>query len=163
MTNDPYNSVLQSVKKLLGIAPTITDFDPDVIASINACIFSLKQLGVEPIDNNVVCDVETTFQDLFGEEDPDADIAAIKQYMYCRTRLIFDPPQASSLLQAIKDQIHELEWRLRQSVENYQATLEEVEANAKEMPNVKVKEIWDSVMEEADEDDETSNKRRISK
>ena len=39
-------------------------------------------------------------------------LEAVKTYTYMRVRLMFDPPNNSSLIQAINDTISELEWRL---------------------------------------------------
>jgi len=36
----------------------------------------------------------------------------VKTYVYLRVRFIFDPPTTSYLLEAMKEQIKEFEWRL---------------------------------------------------
>lgn len=150
MNEDPYNSVLQSIKKLLGIAPSITDFDPDVMAAINASIFTLKQLGINTKDGCLVYDETTTYQDLFGKDNPDVDIAAIKQYIYCRSRIIFDPPQSSALLQSLQEQARELEWRLRLSAELRECEIEDALSKVTEFPNDTIQNIWDDVMNEGE-------------
>lgn len=146
MSNAQCDSILQTTKKLLGVAPSITDFDPDVLSAINASMFTLKQLGVNAKEGVMVYDESTTYQEVFGEDNPDLDISAIKQYIYCCTRLIFDPPQASSLLQALQEQKKELEWRLRLSAEHRKCEFEETVANIQELPNETIQEIWDEVM-----------------
>lgn len=148
MSADPYNSILQSTKLLLGIAPTITDFDPNVISAINASIFTLKQIGIGTKDGRLVYDGETTYQELFADNNPDVDIEAIKQYIACKSRIVFDPPQATALLQSLQDQIRELEWRLRLSAELRENQIQDTLANATEFPNDVIQGIWDDVMDE---------------
>lgn len=43
------DSILTSVKKLLGIAEECTDFDADIIMYINMALFALVQMGVGPV------------------------------------------------------------------------------------------------------------------
>lgn len=148
MTCNPDDSVLLMTKKLLGIAPSLTDFDPDVMSAINAALFTLKQLGAGTKDGKMVSDQTTTYQDLYGNDNLDLDIEAIKQYIYCRAKLIFDPPQQSSLLQSLKDQVEELQWRIRLSAELREEETEDVVTNATEYPNDKIQGIWDEVMNE---------------
>ncbi len=148
MNCNPDDSVLLMTKKLLGITPSLTDFDPDVMAAINAALFTLKQLGAGTKDGKMVSDQTTTYQDLYGDDNPDLDIEAIKQYIYCRVRIIFDPPQQSSLLQSLKEQVEELQWRIRLAVELREGAVEEAVTNATEYPNDKIQGIWDEVMNE---------------
>lgn len=148
MACNPDDSVLLMTKKLLGITPSLTDFDPDVLSAINAALFTLKQLGAGTKDGKMVSDQTTTYQDLYGDDNPDLDIDAIKQYIYCRSKIIFDPPQQSSLLQSLKDQAEELQWRIRLAAELREGAIEDAVTNATEYPNDKIQEIWDEVMNE---------------
>lgn len=153
------NSILNSVKKLLGIQPEDISFDVDIMMYINSAIFTLYQLGVvESI--YTVTSSENTYNDMFGlpneeppveepvepepelppvveeilkknksEEEIEEPIApkeppkiikelpAIKMYLYYKTRLLFDPPSNGSVLETLKQQISELEWRLNVSVD----------------------------------------------
>lgn len=103
------NSILTSIKKLLGIAEGYDVFDNDLIMHINSVFFILYQLGVGR-------DPSTPFT-ISGDADEWTDfidanqVDLVKSYIYLKVRLLFDPPQNSSLLQAIKDQIAEFEWR----------------------------------------------------
>jgi len=108
------NSILTSIKKLLGIEEAYLHFDPDIIIHINSAFFNLNQLGVGPTTGFRIQDAEAKWVDFVGER---LDLESIKSYIYLKTRLVFDPPQMGYLVDAIKDQIKELEWRLNVQVE----------------------------------------------
>ena len=61
------------------------------------------------------------------------DLAGVKTYIYLKVRLVFDPPQSSAAMEAIKQNIAELEWRLNVTVDpkdTFTATMAEVNAHA---------------------------------
>lgn len=107
------DSVLNSIKKLLGIEEDYMHFDEDILIHINSVLMGLEQMGVISKDRMHVTDETTTWSDVLGDR---TDLDATKTYIYLKVRLIFDPPQNSFLNDAIKGQIAELEWRL-----NFQA------------------------------------------
>lgn len=107
-------SILTSIKKLLGIEDTYTHFDVDITIHINSVLATLNQLGVGPEDGFVVVDKAQTWKDYLGDR---KDIESVKSYIYMRVRLIFDPPQMGYLVTAIKQQCDEFEWRLNVKVE----------------------------------------------
>lgn len=47
------DSILQSIKKLLGISKEDTSFDTDIIIDINSEFMTLNQLGIGPKDGFV--------------------------------------------------------------------------------------------------------------
>ena len=49
-------SILQSVKKMLGIIPEYTNFDDDIIMHINSVFMILQQLGVGPKEGFAISD-----------------------------------------------------------------------------------------------------------
>lgn len=102
-------SILTSIKKLLGVEEDYTHFDHDITIHINSAFFNLNQLGVGPIVGFRIEDKEAVWTDFVGER---LDLESVKSYIYLKTRLVFDPPQTSFLIDAIKNQIQELEWRL---------------------------------------------------
>lgn len=108
------NSILTSIKKLLGIEAEYTHFDQDIIIYINSAFMGLNQLGVGPITGFRIADATATWEDFMGDR---LDIEGVKSYVYLKTRLTFDPPQTGYLVDAIKDQIKELEWRLNVQAE----------------------------------------------
>jgi hypothetical protein len=103
------DSILTSVKKLLGIAEEYTHFDSDIIMHINTVFSSLTQMGVGPAEGFAIVD-EYAIWDEFTSEN--TSLAAVKTYMYLKVRLLFDPPQNSSVMSSMERQASELEWRL---------------------------------------------------
>lgn len=103
-------SILTSIKKLLGIEADYTQFDFDILIYINSAFTNLYQLGVGPVTAFSITDDTATWSDFISTR---VDIEAVKAYVYLKVRLIFDPPQTGYLLDAIKAQLLELEWRLR--------------------------------------------------
>jgi len=103
------DSILTSIKKLLGIHEEYTEFDKDLVIHINSAFFVLYQLGVgdDPTTPFSITDASSTWYDFISPSKVDL----VKSYIYLKVRLMFDPPQNSSLLQAMKEQIAEFEWR----------------------------------------------------
>lgn len=102
-------SILESIKKLLGISEEYTHFDSDIVMHINSVMLNLKQIGVIPESGYLITGSEETWDDICGDR---KDLEAIKSYIYLKVRLLFDPPTSTPLIEAIKSQISELEWRL---------------------------------------------------
>lgn len=103
------DSILTSVKKIIGIAEEDESFDADIIMHINAVLMTVCQLGVGPSNGFIVTSKNDTWTDFFSETRP---IEAIKSYIGLKVRLLFDPPTSGSVSDAIKNNISELEWRI---------------------------------------------------
>lgn len=103
------DSILESIKKLLGIPEDYGHFDQDVVIHINSVLIALKQIGVGPEGGFSITGPGETWDLFLGSA---ADMEAVKSYVYLKVRLLFDPPQSSALIEAIKAQAAELEWRL---------------------------------------------------
>ena len=103
-------SILNSVKKVLGIAAEYLAFDQDIMMHINTALATLTQLGVGPATGFTVDDVSDDWNDFVDPTDHQYN--AVKSYVFLRVRMLFDPPQTSYLINAQTDQIKELEWRL---------------------------------------------------
>lgn len=108
-------SILTSIKKLLGISADCTDFDTDIIIHINTVFMVLNQLGVGPTKIFSIEDTNSLWSDFITEND---DLEAIKTYIHLKVRLIFDPPLSTAVLEAMKQHINELEWRLNVQAES---------------------------------------------
>lgn len=108
------DSILTSVKKMLGISAEYEHFDPDVIMHVNSTFMTLHQLGVGPSEGFSIIDEDSTWSDFVQEK---KTIEAVKSYMYLKVRLLFDPPQSSAVLAAMERQIAEYEWRLNVEVD----------------------------------------------
>ena len=103
------DSILTSVKKLLGLTEEYTAFDADIIMHINSVLMILNQMGVGPEKAFTISDATATWSEFCGER---ADMEAVKSYVALKVRMLFDPPQSSSTMEATKNLISELEWRL---------------------------------------------------
>lgn len=103
-------SILTSIKKMLGLAEDYTAFDIDVIFAINTAFFALWELGVgkstsEPFSINDKTAVWSTFID-------DGRMEMCKSYVYVKTRILFDPPSNGVLMEALNKQADEFAFRL---------------------------------------------------
>lgn len=101
------DSILESIKKLLGIPKDYTAFDADIIMHINTAFFYLSQINGPKFS---IKGYDETWDLYFG--DRTNRLESVKSYIYLRVRLLFDPPTSSGLIEAMKAQILELEWRL---------------------------------------------------
>lgn len=108
---DVEGSILNDVKKMLGLAADYSPFDAEVILYINAALSKLDQLGVGPDGGMIISDSSTTWVDLIGD---DHRLNMVKTFIGTSTKLAFDPPQVGFVLTAMKEQIQEQEWRLTQ-------------------------------------------------
>ena len=107
-------SILTSIKKMLGISEEYTHFDEDLIMHINSALAVLGQLGVGPSIGFFIEDDTAVWSDFI----PDLNrLQFIKTYVYEKVKLVFDPPSSSSALQALNESIKELEWRINVQVD----------------------------------------------
>lgn len=102
-------SILNSVKKILGIAPDYDAFDTDIIIHINSVFATLHQMGLGPDEGFMIEDETTEWGDFLLD---DMRLNLVKTYIYLRVRVLFDPPTTGFTLTAIQEQIKEFEWRL---------------------------------------------------
>ena len=109
MNADDKNSILTSTKKLLNIAKEDTSFDLDIILNINSVFMILHQMGVGPEECYHIDDANNTWDEFLVER---KDLEAVKTYIALKIKPTFDPPQNSTLANAIAEQVKELEWRL---------------------------------------------------
>lgn len=103
------DSILTSIKKLLGIMEDYTEFDVDIIIYINSALSILNQLGVGPAEGFTIRDKTATWDQYISDR---SKIEFVKTYVYMKVRLIFDPPGSSALVTAMQEQVKELEFRL---------------------------------------------------
>lgn len=101
-------SILISIKKLLGLMPEYTYFDDDIIVHINTAFAALNQLGVGPAEGFMIVDENSEWRDVTTEK----NLSMIKSYIYLKVRTLFDPPTSSVLMESINRNISELEWRI---------------------------------------------------
>lgn len=110
-------SILISVKKLIGLSEDDTSFDTDLLFHINTVCMVLSQLGITISSDASLVEEDSTWEELLGSDcDPEA-FRAIRSYIALKVRKIFDPPQNGTVMQSIDSIINELEWRLNVQVD----------------------------------------------
>ena len=108
-------SILTSIKKMLGITEEYKQFDPDIIMHINSVFMILNQLGVGPSEGFRINDEYATWNEFISD---DENLELVKSYMVMKVKLLFDPPQSSIVMEATNRMISEAEWRLNVAVES---------------------------------------------
>lgn len=109
------NSILTSIKKLLGIAEEYEHFDADLIMHINSVFMVLTQLGVGPTEGFRIQDEDATWDEFIQGE---ANIESVRSYVYLKVKLLFDPPLSSAVIESTNRMISEFEWRLNVAAES---------------------------------------------
>ncbi|MCF8018182.1 MAG: hypothetical protein K9L62_02165 [Vallitaleaceae bacterium] len=108
------NSILTSIKKLLGIAEEYEHFDSDIIAYVNSTFATLNQLGVGPATGFFISDSTSKWSDfVLSEMIQNLSLS----YIHLKVKLLFDPPASSTVMEAIKKSADELEWRILFEIE----------------------------------------------
>ena len=108
------DSILTTIKKLLGIAEDDTSFDTDVIVHINMAINVLFQLGVGPSTGFSITGATETWSDYISDM---SKLEMVKTYIYLKVKLVFDPPAQSRVIESYENQIKELDFRLNVQVD----------------------------------------------
>lgn len=108
------DSILTSIKQMLGIEEVYTHFDANIIMHINTTFLSLQQIGVGPEEGFIISDDSARWVDFI---DNDKLLQAVKSYMYVKVKLLFDPPNTSFVLDALERLATQLEWRLNIQVD----------------------------------------------
>lgn len=104
------DSILTSVKKLIGIDKEDTAFDPDVIMHINSSFLVLSQLGVGPDEGFYINDDTAVWTDFISNNM--LLLNYVKTFVYLKAKLVFDPPSSSIAVQSMQEMVKEHEWRI---------------------------------------------------
>lgn len=107
-------TILQTIKDLLGINTSYEYFDNELIPHLNGVLFTVYQIGITSTPFKITTG-EETWEDLLGENADKLDL--VKDYVFWKTKLAFDPPSSGTLMEALKAQIAESEWRLNIEVD----------------------------------------------
>lgn len=102
-------SILDSVKKILGVPKDYDVFDTDILMHINSILSVLHQIGASPEGGVFVADSTTAWDEIIEDR---KNVEMIRSYVAIRVRLLFDPPTTSHMETALKKQAEEFEWRL---------------------------------------------------
>lgn len=119
-------SILTSIKKLLGIAEEYTHFDTDLTMHINSVLSILTQIGVGPSEGFSIKDKKDIWGDFITE---DSKLELVKSYTYMKVKILFDPPLISAVIESMNRMISELEWRIQVVVDPVKIIEEEVNQN----------------------------------
>lgn len=102
------DSILLSIKKLLGIDSSYTIFDGDIILHINTAFTILNQIGIGPEEGYMI-DSEHQYWDEYTD---DINLNMVKSFIFLNVKINFDPPSSTALLDSMNRTINELTWRL---------------------------------------------------
>ena len=108
------DSILNTIKKMLGIDESNTHFDTEVMIHINSVFADLKRIGVGPAGGFRITGTFENWSEFTGDK---LDFESVKTYMYLRVRLLFDPPTSSFLVESMTKQADKLEWCLNVAAE----------------------------------------------
>lgn len=109
------DSILRSIRGLLGPDSDYDVFDPDLIIFINGAFSTLTQLGVGPSNGFRITGDSEVWSDFIGSER--LDLESVKTYIYLKVKMVFDPPANSSMMSNYEQMCKELEWRLNVAVD----------------------------------------------
>lgn len=118
------DSILLTIKEMLGLSTDYPAFNTDVIRNVNGSLFTLMQLGVGPNTGFRITGTGETWEDFIGDR---KDLDGVINYVYIKARIVFDPPTSAAVLQALKEEAKEYEYRLNTQVE-YSSITNEGEA-----------------------------------
>ena len=110
-------SILQTIKQMIGLDTDDNSFNTDLIIHINSVFFILYQLGVGPDPPFSIVTGTETWTDFLGEDE--SKFEAVKTYVYMKTRIVFDPPTNATIMESLKSAISEYEFRLNVECSKY--------------------------------------------
>jgi hypothetical protein len=116
-------SILKSTKMVLGVSPSYTEFDQDILTHINSTFSTLTQLGVGPAVFTITDDT-TEWSDYIADDD--ILLGWIRTLVHLKVRMGWDPPATSYTQTAFEKHIEQLEWRINVHRENLIVEPEEV-------------------------------------
>lgn len=109
-------SILNSVKKDIGVGVDYNHFDPEIITAINTAFSNLNQLGAGPKAGFSISDDTTEWSDYISDESSPL-LGFVRTYVSKKAKMLFDPPTSSALMEAMKENIKELEFRINVEVD----------------------------------------------
>lgn len=109
------DSILATIKKLLGIPSDVKDFDNDIIIFINTNFARVNQMGIGPLKAfKITGDTEK-----WSDFDTRLDMEDFKTYMFIKVKMLFDPPANTQLTESYNNTATELEYRLHALWDNF--------------------------------------------
>lgn len=111
------DSILNSIKKPIGLSADYAHYDEDLIMSINTIFGKLSQLGIGPAEGFEITGPEETWSSYASNLTPAME-KTVRSYVYLKVKLEFDPPTSSNVTAVIEKSIAELEWRMYVDIDN---------------------------------------------
>lgn len=137
------DSILLSIKKMLGINNQDSDFDLDLAVNINSIFSTLYQIGVGQKGHYTIKSSEDKWIEVF--KDCEDLIDFIKLYTYMKTRMVFDPPTSSTLSDSLNKQIAEIEWRIQIQAESSDY-FNSCDCDEDAIPDSVIEGLWNEIM-----------------
>lgn len=110
------DSILTSIKKLLGVTADYKQFDTEIITHINSVFADLAQMGVGPSKGFSIWDDTAIWDDFISDS---FLLQSVKSYMHLRVKILFDASSmGSATLASYERQIAQWEWRLNLAAES---------------------------------------------
>ena len=109
------DSIIVTIKKMLGLDDAYTPFDTDVIVLINAAFMTLCQMGIGPREGYEVSDYDQTWDEFLTNK---VMLGAVKTWVYLQVKMGFDPPTNSFVMDAMKQQSEQILFRLNVQAES---------------------------------------------
>lgn len=108
------DSILEGIRRGCQIDQNCNDFDDDILPSANSAFAKLTRLGVGPEDGFTLSEPKTLWSSYCDDK---VLLGFVKTYVYKRTKLSFDPPSSSTVMDAMKREIDEVEWNIIEYLE----------------------------------------------
>ena len=102
-------SILADVRAMCNLELGDSSFDAQLIPLINGQLMMAHQFGVGK-NGFIVTELKDTWRDFLGEDG--SQLSAIAIWLGYSVKLLFDPPDNSSVLKSYQDQIAKIEWML---------------------------------------------------
>lgn len=107
-------SILKFVRKAIGPSDAYEHFDPELIVFVNSAFSRLSQLGVGPEEGFAIKDDTAVWSDYIAN---DKRLEDVKEYIYLKVKVVFDPPASQAVLSHFNQRIVDLEWQLNAKVD----------------------------------------------
>ena len=106
---DTTNSILTSIKLMLGIPADYEYFDQQIIVHINSVFGILHQLGVGTSDPYEITGASETWDEFLEDK---KNLNLVKTFMFLKVKMVFDPESSGFTTTSIAELAKEYEWRL---------------------------------------------------
>jgi len=115
-------SILESVKKVLGLTTEYVSFDIDIVMHINTVFSTLTQMGVGPAEGFTITGYTETWSQFVTSDV--LKTQQVQSYLPLKVKSIFDPSPNANITEAMKRSISEMEYRLYVEEENARYAIE---------------------------------------